>query len=132
MEESVTVERIQDQHSRILQLVKDAIPSQSQEVPETSTTTILYTQPESICSEPSGKEQKSKYFVSNSPPDSTDGVIQMTQPSEISLRMRVNQHVNSQKRDGLARGLSSFGIDVFSWKREWTSRWRDLYHVCLK
>ena len=85
----------------------------------------LCTQPESSCFEQPVIEQKSKYFIPASPPDSTDGVIQMTQPSDISLRERVSQHVRSQKRDALARELESLGISCFSWKREWNSRWKE-------
>lgn len=54
----------------------------------------------------------------------------MTQPSDISLRERVDQHLRSQKRDALARGLESLGMDIFSSKREWKSRWKGLLSVC--
>lgn len=127
VDDAVMLQQTQDQGSQILPL-KEATPSQSQEAIEIPN--LLCTQPELSSYEQLGKEGKSKYFMPASPPASTDEVIQMTQPSDISLRERVDQHVRSQKRDALARGLESLGMDVFSWKREWNSRWKELFSVC--
>ena len=127
MDDATILQQIQDQRSQILKL-KETLPLRSQEATETRN--LLCTQPESSSYEQLGKEEKSKYFFPASPSDSTDGVIQMTQPSDISLRERVDQYVRSQKRDTLARGLESLGMDIFSWKREWNSRWKELLSVC--
>ena len=57
------------------------------------------------------QNQKSPYFDSL-PVNSQNGEIQMTQPSTVLLRERVKEHIQAEKRDAIASGLASMGIEV--------------------
>lgn len=106
-ERQETLQRMIDRRSRVLQVAKEAIPI---DVP-TQSSAVLYTQPESVRMDSVPQNQKSPYFDSL-PVDSQNGAIQMTQPSAVLLRERVKKHVQTEKRDALASGLASMGIEV--------------------
>ena len=106
-ERQETLQRMIDRRSRVLQVAKDAIPI---DVP-TQSSAVLYTQPESVRMDSAPPNQKSPYFDSL-PVNSQNGEIQMTQPSTVLLRERVKEHVKAEKRDALASGLASLGIEV--------------------
>lgn len=106
-ERQETLQRMIDRRSRVIQVAKDAIPV---EVP-TQSSAVLYTQPESVRMDSAPQNQKSPYFDSL-PVNSQNGEIQMTQPSTVLLRERVKEHIQAEKRDAIASGLASMGIEV--------------------
>ena len=106
-ERQETLQRMIDRRSRVIQVAKDAIPV---EVP-TQSSAVLYTQPESVRIDSAPQNQKSPYFDSL-PVNSQNGEIQMTQPSTVLLRERVKEHIQAEKRDAIASGLASMGIEV--------------------
>ena len=106
-ERQETLQRIIDRRSRVIQVAQDAIPV---EVP-TPSSAVLYTQPESVRMDSAPQNQKSPYFDSL-PVNSQNGEIQMTQPSTVLLRERVKEHIQAEKRDAIASGLASMGIEV--------------------